>query len=83
MGRNRYKIINPELLHFIPLTVLHCIPVFTRPATVTILLDALRHLMAKGFTVYAYVILENHCHLVVQSNAFDRDIARLKSYTAK
>jgi len=33
--------------------------------------------------VYAYVILENHYHLVVQSKSLDRDIARLKSYTAK
>ena len=33
--------------------------------------------------MYAYVILENHCHLVVQSNALDRNIARYKSYTAK
>jgi len=39
--------------------------------------------MAEGLTVYAYVVLENHCHLVVQSDALDRDIVRLKSYTAK
>ncbi len=40
--------------------------------------------MAKeGLTIYAYVILENHCHLIVQSNALDRDIACFKSYTAK
>ena len=83
MGRSRYKIINPELPHFITMTVLHWIPVFTRSATVAILLDALRYLMSEGLTVYAYVILENHCHLVVQSQSLDRDIARLKSYTAK
>ena len=45
MGRSRYKITNPELPHFVTLTVL---PVFTRPETVTILLDALRYLIKEG-----------------------------------
>ena len=83
MGRSRYKIIHPEQAHFITLTVLHWIPVFTRTETVNILLDGLKHLSQEGLIVYAYVILENHCHLVVQSKALDRDIARYKSYTAK
>ncbi len=83
MGRSRYKITHPELPHFITLTVLHWIPVFTRPEIVSILLESLRFLSKDGLKVYAYVVLENHCHLVVQSNALDRDIARYKSYTAK
>ena len=83
MGRSRYKITNPEQAHFITLTVLHWIPVFTRPETVKILLDGLTYLSKEGLKVYAYVILENHCHLVVQSKALDHDIARYKSYTAK
>lgn len=83
MGRSRYKITNPQAPHFITLTVLHWIPVFTRSATVDILLDSLRYLMAEDLTVYAYVILENHCHLILQSPSLDRDIARFKSFTAK
>jgi len=83
MGRSRYKITDPQATHFITLTVLHWIPVFTRPATVEILLNAVRHLISKGLKVYSYVILENHCHFIVQSPALDQDIARLKSYTAK
>ena len=83
MGRSRYKITDPQAPHFITLTVLHWIPVFTRTATVNILLDSLRYLMAEGLTVYAYVILENHCHLMVQSQSLDRDITRFKSFTAR
>lgn len=83
MGRSRYKIVHPELPHFVTLTVLHWIPLFTRPATVEILLDSLRFLGKGGLKVYAYVILENHLHLILQSPQLDRDIARLKSYTAK
>ncbi|MDH5434259.1 MAG: transposase [Gammaproteobacteria bacterium] len=83
MGRSRYKITNPELPHFITLTVLHWIPIFTRPETVNILLDSLKHLSKEGLSIYAYVILENHCHFVVQSKNLDNDISRFKSYTAK
>ncbi|OOF10591.1 transposase [Salinivibrio sp. PR5] len=83
MGRSRYKITEPHLPHFVTLTVLHWIPVFTRPDTVNILLDALRFLSRDGLNVYAWVVLENHCHLVLQSKALDHDIARLKSWTAK
>ncbi|OOF00225.1 transposase [Salinivibrio sp. MA351] len=83
MGRSRYKITEPHLPHFVTLTVLHWIPIFTRPDTVNILLDSLRFLNKDGLKVYAWVVLENHCHLVLQSKALDHDIARLKSWTAR
>lgn len=82
MGRSRYKITDPQLPHFITCTVLHWIPVFTRPDTVNIVLDCLRYLIAENLKIYAYVILENHLHLVAQSNDLARDITRFKSYTA-
>ncbi len=83
MGRSRYKITNPQAPHFLTLTVLHWLPVFTRPKTVNILLESLEFLSKEGLKVYAYVVLENHCHVIVQSSALDRDIARYKSYTAR
>lgn len=83
MGRSRYKITQVDAPHFITLTVLHWIPVFTRPETVAIVLDSLSFLMREGLKVNAYVILENHLHLVVQSEQLDKDIARFKSFTAR
>ena len=83
MGRSRYKIVDPKLPHFVTCTVLHWIPVFTRPDTVDIVLESLRYLMKDGLKVYAYVILENHLHLVAQSEDLGRDIARFKSFSAK
>ncbi|WYH51627.1 transposase [Teredinibacter turnerae] len=47
------------------------------------MLDSLRFLSREGLKIYAWVILENHCHFVLQSKALDRDIARLKSWTGK
>jgi putative transposase len=73
MGRDRYKIIDPKQPHFMSCTVLHWIPVFTRPDTVTLLLDSLRYLQAEGFRLHAWVILENHLHLIAQSDRVDQD----------
>ena len=64
-------------------SVLHWIPVFTQPGTVEIFFDSLRFLMAEGLKVHAYVILENHIHLIAQSDALDKDMARLKSFTSR
>jgi REP element-mobilizing transposase RayT len=83
MGRSRYTFTQTNQPHFMTLTVLHWIPVFTRPETVQILFDSLRYLMAEGLTIYAYVVLENHLHLVAQSEQLDRGIARLKSFTSR
>ena len=61
MGRSRYQFAAPDQPHFITCTVLHWIPVLTRPDTVQILLDSLCYLSEKdGLEIYAYVILENH-----------------------
>jgi putative transposase len=83
MGRSRYKFIDGTEPHFMTCTVLHWIPVFTRRETVAIVFDSLQFLMNEGLTLYAYVILENHLHLIAQSEQLDRDIARFKSYSAR
>ncbi len=83
MGRSRYKFVHTNTPHFMTCTVLHWIPVFTRPETVAILLDSFNRLIDEGLKIYAYVILENHIHLIAQSERIDRDIARFKSHTSR
>ena len=84
MGRSRYRFDDPRLPHFMTCTVLHWIPVFTRPETTNILMDSLRYLQVNdGLRVYAYVVLENHLHLVAQSGDIARSMARFKAHTAK
>jgi len=82
MGRSRYKFTQNDLPHFVTCTVINWIPVFTRPETVGILIRSLEYLRSEGLKVYAYVILENHLHMVVQSGNISRDMARFKSHTA-
>ncbi|MCD6586181.1 MAG: transposase [Desulfobacteraceae bacterium] len=83
MGRSRYRFTEINKPHLMTCTVLHWIPVFTRPETVGVLLDSLSYAINNGLKVYAYVILENHMHIIAQSENLDKDIARFKSFTAK
>ena len=84
MGRSRYKIYEPTYPHFVTCTVLHWIPLFTRQESVQIIIDSLKFLQQKdNLKLYAYVILENHLHMVVQSNDIDKSMKAFKQYTAK
>ena len=68
MGRSRYHITQQDAPHFLTCTVLNWTPLFTRPATVEIILEALTHRQQEdGWRVYGYIILENHLHMVVQA----------------
>ncbi len=84
MGRSRYRIYEPSSPHFITCTILHWIPLFTRPESVNILLQSFEHLQrTDNLKLFSYVILENHLHLVAQSNDIGKSMAKFKAYTAK
>jgi len=84
MGRSRYKIYEPTHPHFITCTVLHWIPIFTRVDTVDILLNSLKYLQKEdNLKIYAYVMLENHLHLIASSSDIGMSMRRFKSFTAK
>lgn len=84
MGRSRYKIYEPTHPHFITCTVLHWIPIFTRTETTDIIFDSLKYLQkADNFKLYAYVILENHLHMIASSNDLAKSMESFKKYTAR
>lgn len=59
-------------------------PIFSKPELVTILLDSLRFLQAQQrLTLYSYVIMENHLHLVASAENLSKEIANFKSFTAR
>jgi len=84
MGRSRYKIYEPTHPHFITCTVLNWIPLFTRKESVDILFESFRHLQqTDNLKLYAYVILENHIHIVAQSDDIAQTMAKFKRHTAR
>ena len=84
MGRSRYSIRETQAPHFLTCTIINWIPLFTRPQTVDIILNALQYRQQhNGWKVYGYVILENHLHLVVQADDLLVELPLFKSYTAR
>jgi putative transposase len=82
--RSRYTIREPDFPYFITCTVVNWIPLFTRKPYFDLLLDSLRFCRReKGLKVHAYVILDNHLHLVAAGPDLAGTIRDFKSYTAK
>jgi REP element-mobilizing transposase RayT len=82
--RSRYTIRELGVPYFITFTVVKWIPIFTRKPYFDILIDTLRFCRQyKDLKVYAYVILDNHLHLVVAGDKLTDIIRDFKSYTAK
>ncbi|MCX6072911.1 MAG: transposase [Campylobacterales bacterium] len=52
--------------------------------TVQIVLDSLKYLQkSDNLKIYAYVILENHLHLIASSDDISKSMQKFKSFTAK
>ena len=84
MGRSRYKIYEPTHPHFVTCTILHWLPIFTRVQSTQIIFDSIKFLQNKdNLKLYAYVILENHLHMVLSSNDLHKSMQSFKQYTAK
>lgn len=82
-----YPIRNQNEIHFITLNVVGWIDLFISPECRQIIIHNLDYCQKKkGLTIYAFVIMSNHIHLIVQAREgfLLSDILRdFKSYTAK
>jgi putative transposase len=81
---SRYKIAELESPHFITCTVVGWLPVFTRQKYLDIITAALSFCrQEKGLRLHAYVILDNHLHLMVSADNLSQMIRDFKRHTAK
>ena len=63
-----HKIKNQDALHFITITVVGWVDVFTRMQYKDIIIESLKFCVQnKGLKLYAYVIMTNHLHLIVSA----------------
>ena len=82
--RSRYTITDPEDIHFLTATIVEWLPVFTSHEWCDVIVRTLEfQRKEKGLRVYAYVILENHIHLVAQAPDLGRTMQQFKSFTAR
>lgn len=84
MARTRYHIVDNHSPYFLTATVVNWIPLLSSPIVQQMLLDSLRFLQEQErLVLYAYVILENHLHLVASAADLSKEIGDFKSYTAR
>ena len=86
-GTTSYRIGDQNALHFITITTVEWIDIFTRRMYKDILIESLKFCQKeKGLELYAYVIMTNHIHLICRAkeNFKLSDILRdFKRHTAK
>jgi REP element-mobilizing transposase RayT len=84
MTRTRYRIFETEFPYFMTCTIVGWLPVFTRPEAVQILFDCWRFLQQnKNFSLYGYVVLENHLHLIASAPRLSGAMKSFKMFTAR
>jgi putative transposase len=84
MTRTRYKICEPQQPHFVTCTIVGWTPVFTRPETTDVIFESWRFLQSeKRISLYGYVILENHLHMIASADDLGKELGDFKSYTAR
>lgn len=81
--RSRYKVLEQTAPHFITTTVVEWLPVFTSSTYCDVLIESLNFCREhKGLKLYAFVIMDNHIHLLAYSDDLPRLMKEFKSYTA-
>jgi len=84
---NRYKINDQHGIHFVTLTVVGWIDIFSRKKYRDVIIENLKFCQEnKGLLVHAFVIMTNHIHLVVSTDGtrgLSDTLRDFKSYTAK
>ena len=84
MGRSRFTFHETHYPYFITCSVLDGVALFSDPELVKIVLNSLSFIQTEwAVKLYGYVIMENHCHLVLQSEKPSEHIRNFKSFTAK
>lgn len=85
MARSRYRFLDSDSCpYFITATTVKWMPLFSNPEIVSILLGSLKFLAeSERITLFTYVIMENHLHLIASSADLSGEISKFKSFTAR
>jgi REP element-mobilizing transposase RayT len=84
---SRYKIVDEDGIYFTTHTIVEWMPVFRERKYFEIIVQSLRHCQEeKGLTVFGYVIMLTHFHLVAKADGgtkFHEVMRDMKKFTSK
>lgn len=81
-----YQIDEQDAMYFLTFQVVNWVDVFTRRDYKEIIINSLKYCQQnKDLKIYAFVIMSNHIHLIIQSgtNKLSQTIKEFKSFTAR
>ncbi|OIO18786.1 MAG: hypothetical protein AUJ37_04765 [Candidatus Magasanikbacteria bacterium CG1_02_41_34] len=83
----RVNLSQQNMPHFVTLTVIEWIDIFTKPEYFKVITDSLMFCRKnKGLRVYEYVIMTNHIHMIVgtpEANNLSQVLSDFKKYTTR
>jgi REP element-mobilizing transposase RayT len=66
---SKYTFSESDLLHFVTMTVVDWIDLFTKVIYKDIIINSLKHCQTKkGLEIYGWVIMTNHLHMIISSS---------------
>ncbi|MCR9131049.1 MAG: transposase [bacterium] len=84
MGRSRFKVHENHYPYFLTSSIVDGISLFADMDISNICIDALSYLQSNNSTtLYGYVLMHNHLHLVIEADDVPNIIRRFKSFTAR
>lgn len=84
MGRSRYTIQDEQAPHFLTCTVAEWLPIFANPLAAEIIIDSLAFLhRSERITLWAYVLMENHMHMIASADRLSQEVQAFTSFTAQ
>lgn len=83
MAGDRYRVVDNGP-HFVTCTVVNWLPLLNQPGVAWHVFESLRFLQReRRLTLYAYVVMENHLHMVVSAENLATQLRTFKSFTAR
>ena len=81
--RSTYKIYAQEGIYFVTSTTVEWIAIFTRKKYFEIIIQSLTFCRKnKGLRIYAFIIMDNHIHMIVSGENLSQTMKEFKSFTA-
>jgi len=78
---------NENSMHFLTLTIIEWIDIFSKPEYFQVIIDSFKYCCKnKGLLLYEYVIMTNHIHLIArakESSKLSQIISDFKKYTTR